>query len=130
MLNAKLLTVLALAALLAMAASGHAQEFEPRTYSVAPIGLNFLAIGYGFSTGAVFMDPALPVEDVDAEIHLVMARYVRTLNLFGLPSKIKIGLPWTDAHWDGFVEGEFRTRDAVGLADAIAVGYQVAWGGS
>ena len=67
------------------------------------------------------MDPALPVEDVDAGIHVVVARYVRTLKLFGLPSKIKIGLPWTDGHWDGIVEEEFRTRDAVGLADARVV---------
>jgi len=100
---------------------GWAQEFEPRAYTVAPMGLNFLAIGYGYSNGAVFMDPALPVEDVDADIHAVVIRYVRTLSLFGLPSKIKAGLPWTDGHWEGMVEGEFRTRDSVGLADARVV---------
>ncbi len=100
---------------------GWPQEFEPRAYAVAPVGLNFLAIGYGYSNGAVFMDPALPVDDVDADIHAVLVRYVRTLSLFGLPSKIKVGLPWTDGHWEGMVEGEFRTRDSVGLADARVV---------
>jgi hypothetical protein len=85
------------------------------------VGLNFFAIGYGYSDGAVFLDPALPVEDVDADIHAVVARYVRTLSLFGKPAKLKVGLPWTDGHWDGFVEGEFRTRDATGVGDARVV---------
>ena len=94
-----------------------AQEFEPRTYSVAPVGMNFFAIGYGFATGAVFMDPALPVDDVDGQVHVVVARYIRTLEAFGRPAKLKLGLPWSSGHWDGFLEGEFRTRDATGLGD-------------
>jgi hypothetical protein len=98
-----------------------AQEFEPRTYSVTPPGLNFVALAYGFANGAVFMDPSLPVDDVDADIHLVVARYVRTLELFGLPSKVKVMLPWSSGHWEGFVEDEFRVRDATGLGDARLV---------
>jgi hypothetical protein len=93
------------------------QEFEPRTYAVAPVGLNFVGLGYGFATGGVFMDPALPVEDVDGDVHLVVARYVRSLSLFNLPSKLKVVLPWSDGHWEGFLEDEFRTRDATGMAD-------------
>lgn len=61
---------------------GHAQEFEPRSYVVAPPGLNFVAVVYGFASGAVFMDPALPAENVNADVHLVVMRYVRTLELF------------------------------------------------
>ena len=34
------------------------------------------------------------------------------------PAKVKAMLPWSSGHWDGFVEGEFRTRDASGFADA------------
>jgi len=98
-----------------------AQEFEPRTYAVAPAGLNFVAVAYGFATGAVFMDPSLPAEDVNADVHLVVMRYVRTLELFGLPSKLKLALPLSDGHWDGFLEGEFRTRDATGQGDARIV---------
>jgi hypothetical protein len=103
------------------ASAGPAQEFEPRTYAVAPVGLNFVALGYGFATGAVFMDPTIPAEDVDADIHLVLARYIRTLRLFNRPSKLKLVLPWSDGHWDGYLEDEFRTRDATGLGDARLV---------
>lgn len=98
-----------------------AQEFEPRTYSVAPVGLNFFSVGYGFLSGAVFLDPSLPIEDVESEVHLVIARYVRTLEMFGRPTKMKLAQPWSSGHWDGLVEGEFRTRDTTGFADTRVV---------
>jgi hypothetical protein len=110
--------LLAAAMFATLALPAWAQEFEPRTYSVAPPGLNFVALAYGFATGAVFMDPALPVEDVDADIHLVVARYVRTLELLGRPVKLKLALPWSSGHWDGFLEGEFRARDTACIGDA------------
>lgn len=96
---------------------GDAQEIEPRTYANTPVGMNFLAFGYSYSSGNVFMDPALPIEDVDAQIHLAFARYIRTFSLFGKPAKLKFLAPWSDGHWDGFLEGEYRTRDVRGLAD-------------
>jgi hypothetical protein len=107
-----------LLALVALPGVGGAQEFEPRAYAVAPPGLNFIAVVYGHAGGAVFMDPSLPAKDVDADVHLVVMRYVRTLELFGLPSKLKVALPLSDGHWEGILEDEFRTRDASGLGDA------------
>ena len=104
-------------AVLLSAAIGPAQEFEPRTYAVAPVGLNFVGIGYGFATGGIFMDPALPVKDVDGDVHLVVARYVRSLSLFNRPAKVKVVVPWSSGHWEGTVEDDPATRDATGLAD-------------
>lgn len=51
-------------------------------------------------------------------------RYVRSLELFGKPAKVKATLPWTTGHWEGFLDGEHRTRDATGLADA-RVGFDI-----
>jgi len=99
----------------------HAQEFEPRTYAVAPVNFNFVGIGYAFATGGVLLDPALPVGDVDGDVHVVVTRYVRTLSLFGRPSSVKVSLPWSSGDWDGFVENEFTTRSASGLADARVI---------
>ncbi len=114
--------VLALAMFLCLCAIPvDAQEFAPRTYSVAPVGLNFFSVGYAFANGAVFMDPSLPIEDVDAKIHMVVARYIRTLEFLNRPAKLKVVLPSSSGHWDGFVEGEFRNRDATGLGDARLV---------
>jgi hypothetical protein len=106
---------------LSQAVLGWAQEFEPRTYAVAPVGVNFVSLGYGFATGGVFMDPAIPAQDVEGDVHVVVARYVRTLSLFGLPSKVKLAVPWSSGHWDGFLEGEFRIRDATGLSDVRVI---------
>ena len=109
--------MVALLVFLTVVSQGAAQEIEPRTYANTPVGMNFMAVAYSYSSGNVFMDPALPIEDVDAQIHFALARYIRTFSLFGKPAKIKALLPWSDGHWDGFLEGEFRTRDVSGLAD-------------
>ena len=101
-----------------------AQELVARAYANTPIGLNFIAIGYGYSAGNVFFDPSLPIEDTDARINAVFVRYVRSLELFGKPAKVKATLPWTTGHWEGLLDGEHRTRDATGLADA-RVGFDI-----
>jgi hypothetical protein len=113
--------VVALVVLTSAPRAIHAQEFEPRTYAVAPVNLNFIGIGYGFATGGVFLDPALPVDDVEGDVHVVVTRYVRTLGLFDRPSKVKLVLPWSSGDWKGFLEEEFRTRSATGLADARVI---------
>ncbi len=118
MLNFVVLRGLFCVALLVVASAAGAQELEVRTYSNVPIGVNFLAVGYAYNQGNLLLDPALPIEDADATIHVAFARYVRSFSLFGLPSKVNISLPWTSGHWDGFFEGEFRTRDVTGIGDA------------
>lgn len=95
-----------------------AQELEPRRYSNVPVGVNFVAFGYAYSQGNIFFDPNLPIEDADAKIHAAFARYIRTFSLFGLSSKIKLDLPWASGHWEGTVDGVFRTRSATGVGDA------------
>src|SRR3982751_4208922 len=41
-----------------------AQDIEPRTYSNAPVGVNFLIAGYAYTRGGLSLDPALPVSAV------------------------------------------------------------------
>ena len=40
-----------------------AQQIEPRAYSNAPVGMNFLIAGYAYSKGAVPFDASLPVKN-------------------------------------------------------------------
>jgi len=121
-LSTTVTAVLAGIMLLAVSGVGEAQEIEPRIYANIPVGMNFLAVGYSYSSGNVsgnvFMDPALPIENLDAGLNIVFARYIRSFNLFGAPAKFKAVLPWSSGHWDGILEGEFRTRDTSGFADA------------
>lgn len=45
-----------------------AQNMEPLSYTNAPIGLNFLIVGYTPQWGNVLADPSLPVRDVEASV--------------------------------------------------------------
>ena len=71
-----------------MTGVGVAQELEARAFANTPVGLNFIAVGYGYSAGNVFFDPSLPLEDTDARVNVVFARYVRSLKLFGKNTEI------------------------------------------
>ncbi len=105
-----------------------AQEVEPRTFVNTPTGLNFIAAGYGFQTGNVFFDAALPIKDVNADLHIGFVRYLRTLAIAGKPAKLAVVQPFVAGHWEGFLDGDFRTRDANGLGD-LRLGLDVlVWG--
>ena len=66
----KSLPALIVCALLGVGASpgARAQTMEPLSYTNAPIGLNFLILGYTPQWGNVLADPSLPVRDVEASV--------------------------------------------------------------
>jgi hypothetical protein len=94
-----------------------AQELEPRLYRNAPVGLNAFVLAYGFSEGNVLFDTSLPIEDVQADLHVVLLAYLRTFNLGGRLAKIEVVTPVSTGHWEGFDAGVFRTRDISGFVD-------------
>ena len=104
---------------LVMASSGYPQEREPRTYTQTPVGVNFIAFGYGLSSGNVLMDPALPIEGLDANLNLLFLRYTRSFALAGRSAKMKVVVPWTTGDWKGSLEGEeqITRRSDSGAAD-------------
>ena len=57
------LVVLLLVALAMPMPRARAQTLEPRSYSNAPVGLNFRIAGYGYTSGNVAFDPAVPLTD-------------------------------------------------------------------
>jgi hypothetical protein len=111
------LLAIPLLSLPAVSSSVFAQEIELRRYANAPVDLNFLAAGYGKSQGNVLLDPAIPIENLNADIDALALGYARTLGMFGKSTKVKAFLPVTWAHWEGEVEGEYRQRDVSGLGD-------------
>jgi hypothetical protein len=94
-----------------------ALDIEPRAYTNTPVDLNFLAVGFQRSDGALVFDPALPVTDASARVDTGLLGYVRTLGIAGKSAKIGLKLPYAALDAQGFVEGEFRTREQRGLAD-------------
>jgi hypothetical protein len=109
-------TALVLVAL-AVSATASAQVLEPRLYRNAPKGINAVAFGYSYSRGSLEFDPALPIEDAMGNGSVVPLAYVRTIGLFNRSAKLEVVVPVAWGHYEGFLEGEFRTRDLGGIAD-------------
>lgn len=109
------------AASLASPSTSHAQSLEPRLYSNIPTRMNFMVLGYGYSQGDVLVDPTLPIEDLNARIHLPILAYVRSLNVWGRSGKFDIVLPFAFLSGSGKIAGEVeaRRRSISGFGDPM-----------
>jgi hypothetical protein len=94
-----------------------AQDLEPRAYSNSPTGLNFLVVGYGYATGSVLTDPALPLDNVTNDSHFGASAYARSLNVFGKSAKVDVIVPFGSLYAKGLVFGKPHERFVIGLGD-------------
>jgi hypothetical protein len=104
--------------LLLHAAGLGAQDLEPRQYSNAPIGLNFLVAGYVNQDGSVLFDPAVPLENADLTIDGPAVGYARALAFGDMSGKVDIGVARVCLSGSADYQGQRYTRDVCGLADA------------
>lgn len=102
---------------LCVMANVSAQTLEPRAYSNAPVGLNFVAIGYQRSEGGLIFDPSLDITDAISNVDVLITAYVRTLNVAGMSAKAGVVLPYAGLYASGRIEGDFRSREVTGLVD-------------
>jgi hypothetical protein len=110
--------VATLAMLAACSFRASAQDLEPRLYTSAPTGLNFVAVAYTSSDGSVLFDPSVPLEDANLSVDGPMVAYIRSLGLGGKAAKVDVVLP--HACIDGYatLNGATVTRNVCGAADA------------
>jgi hypothetical protein len=106
------------AILIFLAGSLCAQEMEPRAYSNAPVGMNFLAASYGWSQGNIVTDATLPIEDFHVTAHTIALGYVRTLGLFGKEAKIQALAPFAWLAGNVKLAGRDTSGTRTGLTDA------------
>jgi hypothetical protein len=145
----------AAAAFLDGALTGHApalraQDIEPRAYSTAPVGVNFLTAGYAYTRGAVPFE-TLPVTDAQLTSSGAVFAYARALDLWGTSGKFDVIVPFTSlsgtAHHIGdpverTVDGFGDSRNSVKLyassgvaartgnnLDLLGIAWQHRWGG-
>ena len=102
---------------LTLAIPGLAQDLEPRAYSASPVGLNFLVLGFGYSSGSVLFDPTLPISNVNANLNSPSVGYGRTFGLFGRQGLLTAGLPYVWGDISGAVSEQNRSVRRSGLAD-------------
>lgn len=102
----------------AMSIGSHAQEMEPRAYSPAPVGMNFVGVSWQDSSGGVTTDLTLPITDVDADIDTVSVGYSRTFAFAGRSASVGAVLPYARADVSGEVFEQSRSVERAGFGDA------------
>ena len=114
---ARFATVLAIAAIAATSASALAQDIEPRSYSNAPVGTNFLIAGYAYTQGGLSIDPALPITDDRLRTSSAVVAYARAIDLWGKSAKVDAIVPYTWLSGSAQYAGAPLRRDVEGLGD-------------
>lgn len=95
-----------------------AQDIEPRTYSNAPVGVNFLIAGYAYTRGGLAFDPALAVKDPKLKTSNAVLAYARIVNLWGKSAKLDAIVPYTWLSGSAQRAGQTIEREVDGLADS------------
>lgn len=115
--QAPALVTIAAVALLSRLGGAHAQELEPRAYSAAPVGTNFLLGGYARTTGDVSLVPSIPITDVRASVNAGLLGYSRTFDVAGRTASAGFVLPYVSADLSGNVGEQGRKISRSGLGD-------------
>ena len=95
----------------------HAQDIEPRAYSNAPVGVNFLSAGYAYPEGAVPVDASLPVKNAQLKTSSGILAYARVLDIGGMSGKFDVIVPYTFLSGTAEVLGHPFERNVDGFAD-------------
>ncbi|MBL8002102.1 MAG: transporter [Flavobacteriales bacterium] len=97
--------------------SGQAQDFEPRQYANAPIGVNFLAVGPTATRLGFPLDPAVPLTEPDLNTAGAVFGYARVLNIGGQSAKLSVVAPYMWLDGKALYEGAPVSRHVSGLTD-------------
>lgn len=107
---------LAMLALAGATATARAQDIEPRAYSNAPIGVNFLIAGYVYTQGGLSFDSAIPVTNAELNTSNAVLGYARVFDLWGKSGKFDAIVPYTRLFGTADYQGEPVDRGVTGLA--------------
>ena len=113
------LAALALAALAAVALPASAQDIEPRAYSNAPIGVNFLVAGYAYTRGGLAFDTAVPITDVNLHTSNAVVAYARVFELGGQSAKFDVTVPYAWLSGTASYKGDPVERVVDGFTDPV-----------
>ena len=102
---------------LVFAPATQAQDIEPRAYSNAPIGVNFLVAGLAGTRGGLSFDPSLPIEDPSLRTANAVLGYARVIELWGQSAKVDVVVPYTWLSGDAVYAGQPVERVVDGPTD-------------
>lgn len=105
---------------LGAATAARAQDIEPRAYSNAPVGVNFLVGGYAYTQGSLPTNPSLPLTDSHLTTSSVLLGYGHVFELWGQSAKINIVAPYSWLSGNAIFAGQPVQRSVSGLIDTSA----------
>lgn len=94
-----------------------AQEIEPRAYTNAPIGVNFLVAGIGYSEGGISFDSAVRLTNANIKTDLAALAYARVLDIGGQSAKFDLIVPYASLNGTADYIGQPVARDISGFGD-------------
>lgn len=94
-----------------------AQEMEPRAYSRAPVGSQFIVFSYAYQTGDILTDAALPLRDVNVDLSAGSFAYGRTFGIAGRQANASLLAPYVKGRASGIVFEDRREVTRSGLGD-------------
>jgi hypothetical protein len=106
-------------ALLASAPVVRAQSIEPRSYSNAPVGVNFLIGAYAYTRGGISTDTSLPITDPELATSSAVVGYARVLDLWGTSGKFDVIVPYTWLSGSAIYQGDPVQREVNGFGDPL-----------
>jgi len=106
-------------ALGAAALQANGQDIEPRTYSNAPIGVNFAVAGYAYTRGGVSFDPSLPITDEHLRTSNAVLGLARVVDFWGRSGKVDVIVPYTWLSGSAVSAGQLFTREIRDVGDPL-----------
>ena len=113
----RVIAVLAACVLAGVVGPACAQDIEPRAYSNAPIGVNFLIAGYAYTRGGVAFGPSLPITNPDLNTSSAVIAYARVLDLWGMSAKFDATVPYQWLSGTADYRGQTVVRTVDGFAN-------------
>ena len=108
---------LLLALIAGLGADTSAQEIEPRAYSRAPVGTQYVVLSYAYNSGDVLTDSTLPLSDVSVKFSAGSLGYGRTFGLKGRQANVGVFLPYIRGRAAGSVFEQLQEVTRSGLGD-------------
>jgi hypothetical protein len=98
-----------------VASTAHAQDIEPRAYSNAPIGVNFVIVGGVETRGGLSTDPSIALTDAHLKTSNLVLAYARVLDLGGKSGKFDMIVPYTRIDGTAHYQGDPVAREITGF---------------
>jgi len=96
-----------------------AQELQPRAYIPAPVGLNFVTLGYARNGGSVLFDSSIPIDNAQGTSNVVTAGFGQSIGVLGRSAQILGILSYVQGDLSGLYLGAADDRRRSGLSDAV-----------